>query len=147
MADVSGLGVDGVARIGLMFLDGDALEKAVIDGVGQVDYEFEYFNQVKAVVSKIEKIAPGLGLTAVVWQIKPENNRLMSPMVAGNSLPREGHAYAEINEKARAAFDGSFGEVLVRGGVSSHYYPIRNSDCDIIGALELIAGARDANDI
>ena len=147
MADNTELCADGVAQIGLMFLDGDTLEKAIIDKIGQVDYDFGYFNQVKSVVSKIEKINPALGLTAVIWQRSLENYRLMHPVVAGNALPREGHAYAVMNERAKAAFDGGFGEVLDRDGIRSHYYPIRNSDYEIIGALELIEGKRVAVDI
>ena len=147
MASNYELDVDSVARIGLMFLDGDALEKSVIDRVGQVDYEFDYFNQVKAALMKIEKINPKLRLTAVVWQLKPENLAYMSPMIAGNSLPAEGHSHAAVNRAARTAFGGGFGEILERGEARSHYYPIRNSDHEINGVLELIAGERAANDI
>ena len=142
------LDADGVARIGLMFLDGDELEKAVIDGVGQVDYDFQYFNRVKKIVMKIEKINPSLKLTAVVWQKKPENDALMMPMVAGSQLPREGHSFAVINKTAGSAFDGVFGGLFDRGdGTRSRYYPVRNSDHEIIAVLELLEGERVANDI
>lgn len=147
MASYLDLDADGVARTGLLFLDGDELEKAVIDKFGQVDYDFVYFNRVKADVMRIEKINPSLQLTAVVWQRHLENENFMYPMVAGNSLPREGYSYAPVNAKARAAFNGSFGEVLDRGGVKSHYYPLYNSSHEITGVLELLAGERSANDI
>ena len=147
MANLNELDIDSVAQAGLMFLDGDILENVLIDKVGHVDYDFDRFNRVKEVVMKIEKINPNLSLTAVVWQKKLTNRHLMIPVIAGNSLPLEGWAYADINDKALEAFGGVFGAVLKRGGVYSHYYPIRNSLYEIVGVLELFTGQYGAVDI
>jgi len=134
------------ARIGLMFLDADAFENVLIDKVGHVDYHFENFNTVKKAVMKIERMRPELELTVIVWQRRYDNPEVALPLVAGKSLPVEGYSHAHINDGMRAAFAGGTGS-FERDKSISHYFPVRNSDADIVGVLELLENRVAGNDI
>ena len=139
---------DNIARIGLMFLDGDSFESVLLDRVGHVDYNFEAFNRCKIPLMKIERMNPDLAVTAVLWQPKLGNPDVMLPLVAGKALPFEGWQFAVINDAMRGAMSGVFGAVRARSSAcASHYYPIRNSDAEIVGVLELIVGDKEAVDI
>jgi len=149
MASYYDLDVDSVAKIGLMFLNGDALEDVVRDKYNDfLNYKFDNFNECRKVVLKIERMNPKLGLCAILWQKRANNSEQMMPAVVGKSLPIEGWQKSLISEGQKKAFGGEFGAVLKRdNGMVSHYYPIMNSDCDIIGVLELLEGLETRVDI
>ena len=148
MATLLDLDVDSVARAGLIFLDGDSLEDILLDAYGHTDYNFDLFNNCKITIMKIERINPGLKLTAFLWQARPDNPRMAVPVVAGNALPLTGYGAVEISPALAAALDGTFGTTAqYPSGARSHYYPVRNSDGEIAGALELLAGNQTVVDI
>lgn len=148
MASCTELDIDSIARIGLLFLDGDSLENVLLDRYGHTDYDFDCFNRCKAVLLKMERINPRLGLTAILWQRRPDNLELAVPVVAGNALPVEGYRAAVAPPSLRAAFSGEYGAAFQRdGGCASRYYPVQNSDAEIVGVLELLSGQRVRNDI
>jgi hypothetical protein len=142
------LDIDSVARIGLLYLDGDKLEKVLLDKYGPTDYDFDLFNDLKKSVMKMEKINPVLNLSAVLWILHPNNEELGYPMVAGNALPFEGWMINKANKALKDMFTSGNKQVLKRSEVcSSHYFPIKNSDAEIVGALEFIYGNREKVDI
>jgi len=139
---------DNIARIGLMFIDGDSFENVLLDKIGHVDYDFDAFNRCKIPLMKVERMNPDLEITAILWQPKPINPDVMLPLVAGKALPFEGWQFAVMNDEMRRALNGEFGSVKKRSSVcNSHYYPLRNSDAEIVGLLELIVGDKFAEDI
>ena len=89
MASYLELDFDSVARIGLMFLDGDALEDILLDRYGHPDYDFDNFNSCKITLLKLERMNPSLGLTAILWQLRPDNEEMAVPVAAGAALPLE----------------------------------------------------------
>ena len=148
MATRHELDADSIAAIGLMFLDGDTLEALLIDRIGHTDYDFGAFNALKRPLMKVERINPALAVTAVLWQLRPDNANVALPVVCGKTLPFEGWRSAPVSDELRRALDGAFGVVQPRSAVcTSHYYPLRNSDDEVVGALELIIGEKEANDI
>ena len=133
------LDIDNIARIGIMFMDGDSLENILLDAYGQTDYDFDMFYHCKAVIMKIERIDPSLKLTAVMWQLRPDNPDVVVPVVAGKQLPLTGWPATEVSSAIAAAFNGQWGAILKRDNAgTSHYYPIKNSDAEIVGVLELL---------
>ena len=149
MASYYDLDVDSVAKIGLMFLNGDALEDVIRDKYNDfLNYMFDNFNECRKVVLKMERINPALALCAILWQKRADNSDKVIPVVVGNSLPIEGWQKSNILPEQKKAFDGESGVVLKRAdGTVSHYYPILNSDCDIVGVLELLEGLKTRVDI
>jgi hypothetical protein len=148
MANYMELDADSIAKIGLMFLDGDSLEDVLLDKVGHTDYNFDKFNICKITLMKIERINPSLDIAGVIWQRRVDNPDIAIPVIAGKSLPYEGWQRTYVTDEMRRGFEGEFGTVKTRpAGASSHYYPIRNSDYEIVGVLELIAGSREQHDI
>ncbi len=148
MASYLELDIDSVARIGLMFLDGDALENILLDRYGHPDYDFDHFNSCKITLLKLERMNPTLGLTAVLWQLRPDNEEMAVPVAAGTALPLEGYRPCPVSPALGQALAGEFGVTTRRSeSCSSHYYPVRNSDGEIVGALELLEGLRPHVDI
>lgn len=148
MASYLDLDIDSVAKIGLMFLDGDCLEDILLDRYGHPDYDFDNFNACKIVLLKLERINPNLGLTAVLWQLRPDNAEIAVPVAAGTALPLEGYRPCPVSDAVRRAFGGESGVTAYRSdSCTSHYYPVRNSDGEIVGVLELLAGVRPRVDI
>lgn len=148
MSDYRILDIDNVARIGLMYIDGDKLENILVEKLGHTDYVFENFNAVKKSLMKLEKINPELGLIAEIWQRRADNEDVVFPVVAGRALPIEGSRRRWINPEMKAVFETGVKQVYDRGdGIISYYYPIKNSDAEIVGVLELISGVKVANDI
>jgi hypothetical protein len=142
------LDIDSVARIGLLYLDGDRLENILLDRYGHTDYDFENFNAVKKSLIKMEKINPVLDLTAILWQLRPDNDELVVPVVAGNAFPFEGWRRTYINGEMKQVFMTGEKQVKRRSeACSSYYYAVRNSDDEIVGVLELIHGQREKGDI
>ena len=148
MSDYRVLDIDNVARIGLMYIDGDRLENILIEKLGHTDYDFVNFNVVKKAVMKLEKINPELALIAEVWQQRADNEDVVVPVVAGRALPIEGSRRRWINQEMKSVFESGSSQIFKReNDVVSYYYPIKNSDADIVGVLELISGVKEANDI
>ena len=148
MASYLELDIDSVAKIGLMFLDGDALEEILLDRYGHPDYDFDKFNSCKITLLRLERMNPTLGLTAILWQLRPDNGEMAVPVAAGTALPLEGYRPCPVSPALRKALDGEFGAAAHRSeSCWSHYYPVRNSDGEIVGALELLEGLRPHVDI
>ena len=148
MASYLDLDIDSVAKLGLMFLDGDALEEILLDRYGHPDYDFDKFNSCKITLLRLERMNPTLGLTAILWQLRPDNGEMAVPVAAGTALPLEGYRPCPVSPALRKALDGEFGAAARRSeSCWSHYYPVRNSDGEIVGALELLEGLRPHVDI
>ena len=132
-------GVDGVARIGLMFLDGDDLEQVLIDQQGYTDYRFEPFNRLRACLRKTEELDPDMDVSAILWRFIPDNDYVVEPLVCGNALPQTSWRRVFANEEQRAAYlQGKKTERVWKGKCVSHYYPMRNSNGVTVGLLELL---------
>ena len=144
MAKRTDLDFDSIAAIGLMFLDGDCVEEILLDKYGHVDYDFDKFNHCKKVLMKIERINPELGIHAYLWQKRPDNAGLRVPIVAASTVPFEGsHNMSPIGKETEAAFGGTFGTIATKAnGTQAHYYPVKNSDAEIVGILELSGDGR-----
>ncbi|MDR1061281.1 MAG: hypothetical protein LBL83_08775 [Clostridiales bacterium] len=142
------LPLERVADIALLFLDGDCLESVLIDRLGHTDYDFGKFNCLKRALAQIEKIEESLGLAAILWQAYPTNDRVGAPLVAGSSLPLEGCKRQFLPPEIRAAIRDGARSVSERGGgIVSLYCPVRNSQHEIVGALELLAGLSEKIDV
>ena len=83
-------GIDGIARIGLLFLDGDDFEEVLIDQEAHTDYRFAPFNRLRSCLSKIEVLDPQLDVSAILWRFIPGNSYVAEPIIAGNALPQTG---------------------------------------------------------
>lgn len=152
MCNFMELDVDCVARIGLLYIDGDKLEDVLIDKVStstdDITYNHEYFNELKISLLKLEKINPELNLTAVLWQSRPNNINYGMPVVAGNALPFEGPDFPAINEEIKCVLRTGVSQKLKRpDGAASHYYPVKNSNSVIVGVLELISNYKNKFEI
>ncbi|MDR1061287.1 MAG: hypothetical protein LBL83_08805 [Clostridiales bacterium] len=147
MASYLELDVDSVARIGLIFLDGDSLEDILLDKYGHTDYDFDKFNACKKAIMKIERLNPSLEITAILWQRRPDSASMAVPVVAGRALPLEGHAPSPVSPALEAAFSGRAASAERESGGTSHYYPVKNIDAEIVGALELLRGNSRAVDV
>ena len=141
MALIADLDINTIASIGLMFLDGDTFETVLIGAHDrQVDYDFDKFNKCKAVVMKMERMNPEKNLTVFLWQLRPDNPDIILPLVAGRQLPRTGYGGIEVTPPVAAALAGKFGGCTAEyeDGATSYYYPIKNSDDEIVGVLEIL---------
>lgn len=148
MATYVELDVDSIARTGLLFLNGDSLEEILLDKYGHVDYDFDKFNDCKKAIMRIERINPDADLCAVLWQLRPDNTEMAVPVAAGASLPLEGWQVCPAPQGVTRVLGGESTAVIERGrGIISHYYPVKNSDAEPVGVLELIQGNRVKVDI
>lgn len=141
------LDITGVGEIGLIFLNGDLLETVLIDKVGQMDYIFDEFNELKRIVMKIERLNPELQLTCILWKPTYENDEVAEPLVCGNQLPTEGWGYSPMNYAMKKAYKGESAVFSRENGTISNYFPIRNSDYEIVGFMELLSHVRERVDI
>jgi len=138
---------DDIARIGLMFIEGDAVEEALLDKYGPVDYDFDKFNQVRNVLGRMHRLAPDLDMVCVVWQQRPDNPDVVFPLVLCTSFPLEWWHKKKPNEFLKRAFSG-LETVYERGGrCKSRYYPICNSDGYVAGVLEILCDSTYHGDI
>ena len=142
-----------IARIGLMFLDGDKLEEVLKDRYSteqdDINYNSDIFNLMKITLMKIEKIYPELGLGTVLWQLRPDNSDMVVPVVIGSELRHGAEIVApfppvapweiqQVNKWMKAVFaDGNASKVKWDDGTTSYYFAVRNSEDDITGVLEL----------
>ena len=141
------LDVTGVGEVGLIFLNGDLMETVLIDKVGQTDYVFDEFNDLKRVVMKIERINPGLDLACILWKPTYESEEVAEPLVCGNQLPTEGSGYVPMNPAMKKAYGGEYSVFSRNNGPTSNYFPIRNSDYEIVGFMELLSNVKQRVDI
>ena len=138
MATLKELDMDSIAKVGLMFLDGDIFETVLLDRYGHVDYDFDKFNHCKRVLMKIERISPDEKLHAYLWQKRAANQEIVEPLVVGSLIPAEGMGTSPLDEAKAKAFNGEIGVTAVKAsGHSAYYYPVKNSDAEIVGVLEL----------
>jgi hypothetical protein len=142
-----------IARLGALFLPGDMLEDvmpperreyplrvagstsrfAVSD---EVDFVEDHFNALKRVLLLTERIDPDRNSYAALWILRPENPSLCEVMVAGGGLPAEGCDIQPVWPEILRAFSG-LPTSWDRNAGQTVYYPIRNSDEEMIGVLEL----------
>ena len=141
------LDITGVAEIGLIFLNGDLMETVLIDKVGQMDYVFNEFNELKRTVMKIERLNPGLGLTCILWKPTYENDEVAEPIVCGNQLPTEGWGYSPMNCAMKKAYNGEYSIFERENGPTSNYFPVYNSAHEIVGFMELLSSVKVRVDI
>lgn len=148
MADYSKLDINNIARIGLIFLDGDSLEGVMLDPYGPTDYDFNLFNDCKKTIMKIERINPQVDISVFLWQKRADNPNFVLPVIAGKQLPITGWLKTPMTDSMRSAFGGGFGTIENRPeGGKSYFYPVRNSDAEIIGVMELLTGDAPVIDI
>jgi len=141
-------GIDEIARIGLLFLDGDAFENVLIDQETHTDYRFEPFTDLRADLLRIERIDPDADLSAILWRSYPGNKYLMEPLVAGSGLPNSGWRRTYAPAALRLAYQTGAAQVDPQPPKgTAHYYPLRNSDDDIVGVLELLEGRGYKQDV
>ncbi|HML46847.1 MAG TPA: hypothetical protein PKE04_08875 [Clostridia bacterium] len=140
--------VDELARIGLLFLDGDAFETVLIDQEGHTDYRFAPFTDLKADLLRIEAIDPDLDVSAILWRAYPGNDRVAEPLIAGSGLPNSGWRRVFAPRPLREAFRTGTPQTHPQPPKgTSHYYPLRNSNDDIVGVLELLVGRGYRQDV
>ena len=142
------LTIETIPRIGLQFLDGEDLEYVMIDRKGHTDYDFDRFYRLKRTLLAIEQISEELDISAILWQAYPTNPQVGAALVAGSSLPCEGCKRQYLNPELRAVLAGRGPARIERGGgVYSYYTAVRNSDGDLVGALELLVGKTEKVDV
>lgn len=144
-----------IARIGALFLPGDMLEHVMPEdrreypllagtfkneyALGdEVDFVEENFNALKRILLLTERIDPVRETYAVLWIRRPEDTSRGEVMVAGGSLPTEGYIIQPLWPEIMRAFEGHPTR-WERNAGETVYYPIRNSDEEIVGVLELTA--------
>lgn len=142
-----------IARIGALFLPGDMLEHIMPEdrreypllvsnpknefALGdEVDFEEENFNTLKRLLLLTERIDPVRRTYAALWIRRPENPLRGEVMVAGGSLPAEGFIIQPLWPEIIRAFEGH-PTLWKRNAGETVYYPVRNSDEEIVGVLEL----------
>jgi hypothetical protein len=144
-----------IARIGALFIPGDMLEEVMpperrdypvkVQSKGkfalsdEIDFMEHNFNALKKVLLLIERIDPTRNLNTALWILRPENPVCGEVMVAGGALPIEGVDIQEMWPEINRAFTGTVTR-WDRPVGQTVYYPIRNSNEDIIGVLELSHG-------
>ncbi|MHA6484674.1 hypothetical protein ACX1C1_22525 [Paenibacillus sp. strain BS8-2] len=144
-----------IARIGALFIPGDMLEYVMPEerreyplivgetysefAVGdEVDFVEENFNGLKRMLLLTERIDPARKTYASLWIRRPENPSRGEVMVAGGALPAEGYVIQPLWPEILRAFEGHPTH-WERNAGETVYYPIRNSDEEIVGVLELTA--------
>lgn len=140
-----------IARIGLLFLDGDDLQNVLLDKTGPTNYDFLKFCRLKAVLSGMEEIDPALKVTGVLWLPYPTNPRVAIPAVAGNALPVEGCKRQKMPEPMYQSWLSGQPQVTLRPtqgeGCFSYYIPVKNSLDEQVGILELLVGRNRLGDV
>jgi len=123
------------------------METVLIDKVGQMDYIFGEFNELKRVIMKIERLNPELELTCILWKPTYENDEVAEPLVCGNQHPTEGWGYSPMNCAMKKAYKGKHSVFNRENGPTSNYFPIYNSDHEIVGFMELLSNVKIRVDI
>ncbi|WP_135550221.1 hypothetical protein [Paenibacillus cymbidii] len=142
-----------IARLGALFLPGDALEDVMpperkeypllVSGAkgrfavtDEIDFVEENFNALKRVLLLTERIDPQRAPYTALWIRRPENPSHGEIMVAGRALPGEGTDIQPLWPEILRAFAGQPTR-RDRNKGETVYYPVRNSDEDIVGVLEV----------
>jgi hypothetical protein len=135
-----------IAYIGSLFLEGDDLEdvmvphRRVYTNGDDIDFDEERFNRLKITLLRIERIAPIFNVLTALWVKRPDNDQLCEILVAGRGLPPEGANIIKVWEEIDRAFSGIPTRKL-RLSNETIYYPIRNSDNELVGVLEVSAAS------
>ncbi|MFK7695141.1 hypothetical protein [Paenibacillus sp. HJGM_3] len=147
-----------IARIGALFVPGDMFEQVmpperreyplIVAGStsqfavsDEVDFMEDHFNALKRVLLLTERIDPERRPYAALWIRRPENPSHGEVMVAGRALPSEGCDIQPLWPEILRAFSG-LPTRRDRGCGETVYYPIRNSDEEIVGVLEITANVQ-----
>ncbi|CAI6080162.1 hypothetical protein [Cohnella sp. JJ-181] len=142
-----------IARLGVLFLPGDFLEDImpperkeypllVADSdsefalTDEIDFVEDHYNALKRVLLLTERIDSTRSPYAALWIRRPENPALCEVMVAGSALPSEGVLIQKLWPELARAF-GGMPTRRNRDRGQTVYYPVRNSDEEIVGVLEL----------
>ena len=142
------LSPEKIIEIAILFLDGDDFEEVLLDQMGHTDYDFDKFNRLKAVLLKVEQLAPELNLGTSLWYTYPTNNRIGAALIAGSTLPLEGCKRQYLGPEIRNAFmNDCLSEKTRVDGVRSLFAPLKNSQDDIVGVLELMVGLKEKKDV
>ncbi len=136
------LDIDNVARIGLMYIDGDKFENVMTDKFSldydDVNYIHDDFNELKIALLKLERINPDLDISTVLWQLRPDNSNLAVPVIAGGQGRRPAHLITPVNPEMKHVFTtGESAKRVTDEGFISHYYALRDSENRIVGVLEI----------
>ena len=137
------LDIENIARIAQMLIDGDKLEHILLDPYsiffGFNDYHQENFNDIKFALMKIEKLNPDINLVALLWKVRPDNKNVMYLAAAGSTYAYEGiNPVTTIPEVLRAVEMDKNSVKKREDGAVSYYYPVKNSDDEIVGVMELV---------
>lgn len=141
------LDIDNIARIGLMYLDGDKFETVLTDkfctDYDDVNYNHEYFNELKIALLKAQRINPDFAIAAFLWQLRLDNANMVVPVISGDELPdvpwERYWTIQAVNEKMEIVFNTGVSQYFAReNDYCSYYYALRNSDEEIVGVLELV---------
>lgn len=141
------LTIEEVARIARMYLDGDTVEKLLLDKTGHTDYDFDRFNAVKGALTRAERINPELNAALVLWTPRAGKPGMAEPIVCSSALPCEGWRAIKCSEPLTRALGGCEHTLMERENSTSHYFPVYNSDREVVGALEFLLMRAQANDI
>lgn len=141
------LDIENIGRIGQMFIKGELLEEILIDPYtcdeDDTDYNIPAFNELKAVLMKIERMNPDLFVTGVLWCRYKANRRMAIPVIAGKAHPTVGWIISPCDESLQIALDEGINTRLeLQDGRVTHYFPVRTTTDRIVGALGLTTGER-----
>jgi hypothetical protein len=131
-----------IARIGVLYLNGDLIEEAMTPerraytSTDDIDFEEVSYNALKRTLLLTERIDTTRNIIAVLWVRRPDQPHKGEVLVAGKSLPEEGYDVVELNPAMNRALSG-LPTRRVRKNGETVYYPVRDSDEDIVGMLEV----------
>lgn len=136
------LDIDTIARIGLMFIEGDLLARVLVDPYtcddDDTDYDAEAFNALKKTLMKLERMNPEQEINCVLWQWYPANRLMATPAVAGKALPATGWRITPCSAPLYSCLRGAAAVKTILGdGRRTHFYPVKASDDAVVGALEI----------
>lgn len=148
-----------IARIGLLFLSGDDVQRAMTmpdwRDSDYIDFDHQRFNSVKQVLLRIERIDPGQRLFCAVWTRRPDDANACEVIALGSKRawgprplvwPPSPEPFWEIMPMFDAlseALEGAASRAAYPGA-ESWFFPIRDSETEIAGALELRKHAQTA---
>ena len=140
------LDIENIGRIGQMFLNADILGNILVDRFtcddDDTDYNIEVFNELKITLMKIERLNPDIYITGAVWYWYPANKKMAAPVIAGRAQAAVGWVISPCNEALYKCMSEDVNtSTAMPEGKTVHYFPLRDSNCDVIGALELTEGA------
>lgn len=153
MSNLRVLDIENVARIGLMYIDGDKFENVLLDKFSMdyddVNYNHEDFKELKIAILNLEEINPDLNIATILWQLRPDNRNMIVPVINGSAFPEDGQGWdiVPVNPEMKMLFKTGCPQVKKRDNCTSHYYPLKNSDAEIVGILELLCDRPYRRDI